>query len=993
MTIESGKEEKWIAPAIEDDRFVLPTTANGGDITTFDREFPRFPSIDRESTAEQYEGDAIRLSVIPCMMGHMEEALRKIDTPNLSDRMSREKNRTLVLISEPGMGKTTMSQVLAKKMKGKLHLINCFDRDISELVSETTVDGHHKWAKLEETINDKIKDGTLKTASLKVVKENFDGMTRDDGTIDFGKEPEDKKNTARERMLAIQEIAEHEGIISRGGVHLISKVPGPLFRALKEAKESKVPVIIALDEFTRRRDAAGGDPLLYEVLAGTRPDPDDITIDGGNGEKFTLSNKDLRRSNSIVIFTGNYQDVRDDRIKPMPDALKSRLSTVGIGQIGHRDWAHRIQQLLTGQPVSTVYHAQEHRWQGTGDYNGEQHDFAQYLFDLRVRGLGEEAQKNLPQTHFSFLSDWARFKDGTEQLAGFMHDLAQMENPKSSLYDDSAGDISQLLAEVQREVQRRPQNHPAGETHFDLRLIQHWLEEAMDQPVPKTEKGKKPKRRPDILVAPEEEFGTRLVELIQSKVNKLYPEGNPHNNHIRDHVNMLMMKHGIYLPGKKPILPTGQTQEEKKELAAYHEILDVRTTGSITSIAELLNTPREQGKDATVKAWQEILALYIQHAYPEHFEEGVTLKPEQVISYTAVKNMLDHQMPAIAGQVAAYKNTPLDIVPALEILPPSADAQDTQFSVKIALQQALDPKNLADVLSRLDGDMKAPVVASWKRMAKGGKDAKEQSDPNVLRLLMTLALPGTAKDMIPKLFPNIQAGNMPSLQMAAAADNDAGLAITSFQSGLDANGKPEMVQLLVRFKTEPGRDGKPERSIERAVLIGDGEPIPKKLSEMLEKTANVSYISRKDKNATSMIKGEVEDMLRYGEESRTKNLRAVLENQDDIKKLPDDAKRKTRIDQEIVRANRGQTVERNLQAALMFNTQIREGFVKSKLDEIPELKAIPEKGMQLCESDTIIRSGKISLADMLTQGSNMFDLDNPIMLIQGEIPLQRGVRS
>jgi len=1002
--VETSSEDvtmNMVAPGVNDSRFVLPTLDEDGLVDTLDRAMPKFPS---KRTGEEFEGIALRNCVVPVMMPHMEKVAAMMNfRPDMKSPLERPRNRVIALIGAPGVGKTTAAQVTAEQYGGTLYNIPCNGTEISELISETTVDGNAKWSTLEHDVNDRIKSGRMKPSTLAVIKETFKGMLNEDGTINFANVPEDIKYDSYQRAERLQKVAEWEGIISHG--HLISKVPGPLYKALKAIKESKVPVVINLDEYARRRDVSGGDPRLYEILTGSRTSMDEtVTVTGAQGESFELSNADLLKNGTVVFINGNHESAVDDEIKPMPPALKSRVATTGIEDIQQRDWAHRTQQILADVPLSTLYEAQKDLWNGTNHYENEKEDYGQYLLDVLVRGRSEDQIKNIPAAQFSFLGNWERFKDGTEQFAGFMHDLQLMEDPKSSLYSDENIEKQPLLQNLQNDVTTRPAEHPAHNLELTLRLAKEWVEEAMTEVSMKRTKGQKPQMQKARPAAMEEEFGTRLVNIIRSKMNQLYPPTNQHNQHIREYIDMLMHKHGIFTPEtKKPL------SDEAKELLATADGPDVRSTDTIIPISTLLNTPREQGKDARVKEWQEIIALYIQHQYPDHFEKGVTIKPESVISYSAVKDMLDKQTPGIQTDLDAHGHIPLPLIPALEVVPPEPGASDSQFALKIAMQNTFNTKmNAQDMERMLEGlgsDLRAPVEASWKRLAKGGKDSKEQSDPNALRLLMTLALPNTAKDIIPRLFPTVkELDDEEMLKMAVGAPNQSNLAITTFQSGLDADGKPEMVQLMVRFEDEPGRGGKPERAVKRAVIIGNGNPIPAKLSQMLSDAGNVAYISRKDPNARAQIQNEVDEMLRLGELSREKALREKYASDPTITSIAKPEAREKRINDRI-KSDQEFPVSRDMQAAITFTTTLSMDYIQQFAEKNEKVKQQLKQYNELPPGDgkdralnfliplafnEVVNSEKISLTDMLYEGDKMFTLDKPMMLMQNKLPKHKG---
>jgi hypothetical protein len=944
---------RFIAPGLSDDRFALPTQGKDGALTTL---APGFPRVASTRSAEHMEGVAVRNPVVPTLMSHMKEACIKLHTPNPAMPHDRAKNRTLLLLGAPGVGKTTLPQVVAEMIGCEHIMINCHDREISELISATTVDGHHKWAALEQTINDKLRDKSLKPVSTKVIGEHFKEFMANDGTIDFGKlsdAADDGKATTR--MEALQKVAEHEGIISRAGAHLISKVPGELYHALKRAKESQLPVIITLDEFPRRRDASGGNPQLYEVLAGTRSDA--IRIEGGNGESFTLSNEDLRRSNSIVVFTGNYRDPKDPSLKPMPAALISRIGAEGIADLGVRDWATRIQQLIAGVPVSMHYDTQSDRWEGKGDYAGETHDFGDFVQTARTHGMDEASKSAVPAHQLSFLQNWSNFKQGSEQLAAFFHDFAQMENAKSALYDANKITNSPLLGAMQDEVRRRPSNHPAIELAVDPRLPQRWIEEAMQPEVPVTPKGKKPKAIPDVPGDPEAEFGTRMVRVIQRHIDQLYPEGNPHSQNCRNYVQGLMAKHGIFEPKQKPVLDKQTTDALKT--------VDVITTGDVSSVATLLNTPREQGKDATVKAWQKILARYITSTYPEHFEANAPIKPEQVVSYNSVKAALEH--------AAEQPNLPAVLQDQLELIDavaPTSGARESQFGIGFTPHLVTSDDTEA---------------ASWReRTQKGGV---QQADAAMQRLLMSLALPGArVSETLTGLFmPSTGDENTAMLadKLAAGEPNPANLGITNFRVGVDKNGVPQTAQLLVRFGAPPAEGA--ARTIERAVIIGDSPILSPEMDDMLGK-ANVVYINRQAPEARAQISSTIQELVTSGVYSSKATAKAAAEKLPVLEKIKDAEQKKTRIESETERHTlKPQEIEAALKSALLYTADMSPTFIKSTagrtkaVQEAVDVAGDDEDMLRLMSSSAITKSD-LSLGDIVSNKGNLVATNSQMLV-------------
>ncbi len=832
---------------------------------------PDYPRTFGTTSDTRQAGVLLRNMVAPVLMPGFLNMLHALHVDEGSTAEDRSLNRAAALIGPPGLGKTEAGHVLARAFGMQMHLIPCGGKVIDNLIEYTTAAHSITESEIEKKITERYNSGELSSTSKNLIEQACGAYIASDESgnkkLDLYRElPDEEKQDAREVFDTLRGVAEAEGIAPKGG-QLMTKVSGPLFEALKAAKNSGHPQLILLDEFTRRSDASGGNPMLYEVLVGTRKDS--ITITAGS-EKLELSNADLRKNGTFVIFTGNTRDPNDRSIQAFPDALLSRVEVINLEHAAARDYTHRIQQILTGLPISTHYQAQKSRWEETGGSTA----FQQSLKTAQRLGLETHEMKDIPGEHDSYIANWKKVMQGTEQFANFMFDLELMSNTDSGIYANGSDFSRKLKGEITK-IESNP-NHPANNMHFDLRPAQKWLEEARAYKDAVNKPGENQKYTPGNGF-PQETIGNHLVGKIYEKINQLFPQTRADNATIREYIKTLYAKHGIYLPDKE----ITASNQGAKETASKG--VDVQGLSNVQSIAQLLNTPREISQDATIRAWQEMLVEVIARKYPEEVTQEALGQPDQVLSYAAVANLMGMQPKLVATLREQAHEGSVAVVPTVQILTP---VNGGKYGVQLGLEEAIDPYSIGEMQKEYP-DMATQVIEAYQAETSGsGRDGKNA--PDFLSFMVTLAMPDVAPALLPdllktdtfiKMRPEKEAiGELP-IRIGSGKENPLHVNVTPLQVGM-VNGEPDIVHLLVKFKdVEDGSrntDGSPKQEFDSAFIIGNHADVPEKLRQMLQ-GQGITYICQRDDDAAQKIAAAFENLGNHAQNHLRQQLEAEKE--------------------------------------------------------------------------------------------------------------------
>lgn len=266
-----------------------------------------------------------------------------------------------------------------------------------------------------------------------------------------------------------------------GGLRIGFKdVDGALIRAAKEHR----PLVI--DEAMRRK--VGSEAALQQVWQVINGEIKELTIPLGNLGEFTLRHGDIPK----VIMTSNYPKDGDD-VHPFSDSLRSRLVEVEIPAFTKEDWAHRISQVLTGVPITTLARLEKGRFRQVDEMgNPEPDNVAENLFKPQIWDVTDKEQfrRNLesvrhanevavPRLQTKLLDHWQDVIAVSNALGRAYHESAALLDPDSDelkgmptvrLEVDKPGDKAQKLTprtalrSLRQAIQRMPESVPATET-------------------------------------------------------------------------------------------------------------------------------------------------------------------------------------------------------------------------------------------------------------------------------------------------------------------------------------------------------------------------------------------------------------------------------------------------------------------------------------------------------------------------------------------------
>lgn len=478
-------------------------------------------------------------------------AFRDMPTPNMLRafrdavllREPDSKRRVQFVKGDPGAGKSHMAKLLARMStrQGAL-VVDCGGKNLSELLFETVLDFNSD-SRFYAELDRRLSNGQLNPLSTQILKDAMGDAYIEQGwkaAIDWSAvgNPRDSDRTEdapqgsqRERigrvLEALHRVSHIEGMGSLGGNTLgMATQEGPLIRAFKEGRE------LVLDEYNKSKE--GTDDVLQSVLQFLAGEIDEHTVENKLKEKgndaaqtFTFKRADMKPG-FFVTLTGNaIEDGKTTR--RLSKSVNSRLDPYTLPLASVEDWQHRICQLMTGLPISTIYRSSEAQWKE------DKEGFGKLVMQLRFLGLSEQEKAAVPPHQVTMLRNWDRVLEGTAKLARFYHAWSQMVDPNSRMLQSP--NYADVMLEVDEEY--------CSEMAVDFRKIIKHLAEA--QPVigqvsaPQDAIGYElgDWGRPPRLATsaqqepPEAEFGSRYVQVLMDKVTETTRDLGKTNLHRR----------------------------------------------------------------------------------------------------------------------------------------------------------------------------------------------------------------------------------------------------------------------------------------------------------------------------------------------------------------------------------------------------------------------------------------------------------------------------
>jgi len=393
-------------------------------------------SIYAEQSHEHVVGLLYRDMAIPSLLHVQKEAILR--------RAPESKNRLMAILGDPGSGKSHMAKMMARiRDPRSAEVVDCGGRYMGDLLFEQVIDFGEDF---KTALTERIKSGALSERSIKIFDEEFpDSLVRDSKDqvtgIDWdkigaprntGMEDKPQYETTAEAVtramkLIEDTIAKWESIpaqtVNTVGVR---KQPGPLIQAFKEGRE------LVLDEYTKSIE--GSDDSLQTVLQFLTGEIDEATVENSmkvNGREetyaFTFRRADIKPG-FFVTMTGN-KDNDGHSTHSLSRSAYSRITPFTIEDPLPVDWKHRISQVLTGLPLSTLYSVFSDMAQDDPE------EFGEMMVELRLMGLTDTERENVPPHQIMMLRNWQQTIAATEKLSDFYMYCSRIVDPGSDLYD------------------------------------------------------------------------------------------------------------------------------------------------------------------------------------------------------------------------------------------------------------------------------------------------------------------------------------------------------------------------------------------------------------------------------------------------------------------------------------------------------------------------------------------------------------------------------
>lgn len=488
-------------------------------------------TIYADTLHEHVLGLMYREMSIPSMLYAQEKALLARDL-NSNERL-------FAIFGDAGSGKSHMAKMMARVRDPRgAEVVDCGGRYMGDLLFEQVIDFGEDF---KTALTNRIRMGQLSPKSIEIFDTEFpDSLERDKsgkitdinwqkvGTAkDLGTKDKPEFETTAEAvnraMTLIQDtIAKWENIPTQAVNTVgIRKQPGALIRAFKEGRE------LVLDEYTKKIE--GSDDSLQTVLQFLTGEIAEATVENSmkvNGRDetyaFTFRREDMKPG-FFVTMTGN-KDSDGFSTHALSRSAYSRIPLFTIENPIKIDWQHRISQIMTGLPLSTLYSIFSDMAMDSAD------DFAETMIGLRTLGLDDKEVKEIPAHQMTLLRNWQSTNDAIQKLAEFYMFWSRIVDPQSDLYDPQNGNNGDYINKVLPEISASYRD----ETAMDFRKVIKDLSEAMKQkPHASTLKedmnlridfnavgmSKVPVEiRPEIFLA---QFGTRLERVLLERIGIL----------------------------------------------------------------------------------------------------------------------------------------------------------------------------------------------------------------------------------------------------------------------------------------------------------------------------------------------------------------------------------------------------------------------------------------------------------------------------------------
>ncbi len=562
-----------------------------GDKGTMDRDVGVVESANNplivytEQDMKRVNGMLFRQMPIPGMMLMLRDLLSKIAPDS--------KNRIMTVFGDAAFGKSHLFKLVGNMVHPDGPIaVDCGGMNMREIFFRTVID-YGKGVK--DQFETRAQSGLISKPSLENLEAEFpgsvvqkDGKTfidwdavgkpkqKDDGTGKMVND-EDRGDAAKRAAALLEAIYKKEGIDVQTNSFGIKTVPGEWFESLRtgrplfldEFNKSKKG---SLDKFQTALQFANGeiDTCRIENEMATEGDP--------TSPKYLEINRSDVRMGWFIGVAGN--DASDgDTTQELSTSMLTRLNPMRIGDPSLADWSHRISQVWTGLPLTTIYNLFEKQ------AKADPPKFSQFLVDLRELGLSAQEIKAIPPHETYFLRNYQETYKAINQVARYYNDRLQMSNPESALMgkkenQNLSDEISAFgdnifvsfrkpISDFNQAIQATPDVRPSSEANLSLNLGEIF------KSVDLSAIGR--------VVPPWHSFGKNMVRVIQEGIA---------NDTLRMPLTnaaliTLCETNGIFAPNLKEAKP-GKDVTNLAELLKYDALKDLGGTEELMEIRSVL---------------------------------------------------------------------------------------------------------------------------------------------------------------------------------------------------------------------------------------------------------------------------------------------------------------------------------------------------------------------------------------------------------------------
>ena len=441
-----------------------------------------------EMDLQRVNGLLFRQMPIPGMMFMLRDLLTKIAPDS--------KNRIMTVFGDAAFGKSH----LFKLVGGMVHpegpiCVDCGGMNMREIFFRTVIDYGQG---VKEQFEKRLADGRVSQASVETLKSEFpdcivekDNKTfidweaigkprrkRDAEGKEINNEDEDRGDAAARAAKVLKAIYDKEGIDVQSNAFGIKTVPGEAFESIWTGRP------LFLDEFNKSKK--GTLDAFQTFLQFCNGEIDDVTIynpmaaagDSDSPKSITIKRSDLRMGWHIGVAGNDASD--GDTTQELSVSMLTRLNPMRIGEPGLRDWEHRIGQIWTGLPVTTLYNL----FEKTAKANAPA--FSDFLCNLRTLGLSAQERQAIPPHEMYFLRNYQETVQAIKQVSAYYNERLQLSNPESDAYSkkenqnlsdevSARGDqifvsFRKPIADFNKAIQATPEVRPAAESSLKLDL-------------------------------------------------------------------------------------------------------------------------------------------------------------------------------------------------------------------------------------------------------------------------------------------------------------------------------------------------------------------------------------------------------------------------------------------------------------------------------------------------------------------------------------------